>query len=242
MLLLIPALTGQAFKVFPWILDTSQGANHMIMRWLRLYTHSKWLPHQNQTHMVFLMLHMMWMCVQIPQHSGVIMAIDPFKMASTSISNTYEVLQTPISMCCGCAYGHTLQVQLPLLGWPSVWKVHIILRLPIEGQTTVQCGSWGYRPIQDDFHINIKNMKGVAQPSYDVVVHMDMLHHITAAPGPRSRIFWKIQIILATSWGANYIIGCAYGQDLTKLLLPSLANLFEITYSFWLPLEGQITS
>jgi len=50
MLLLIAALTGQAFKVFPWIIDTSQGANHMIMRWLRLYTHSKWLPHQNQTH------------------------------------------------------------------------------------------------------------------------------------------------------------------------------------------------
>ena len=66
--------------------------------------------------------------------------------------------------------------------------------------------------------------------------------HITAAPGPRSRIFWKLQIILATSGGANYIIGCAYGQDLTKLLLLSLANLFESTYSLWLPLEGQITS
>ena len=177
MLLLIAALTGQAFKVFPWILDTSQGANHMIMRWLRLYTHSKWRPHQNQTHMVFLQLHMMWMCVQIPQHSGVIMAIDPFKMASTSISNTYEVLQTPIYLCAVDVH-MVVHYNYSCPCWVGqVFGRYIILWLPIEGQTTVQCGSWGYRPIQDDFHINIKNMKGVAQPSYDVVVHiMDMLH------------------------------------------------------------------
>jgi hypothetical protein len=46
----LPLLTRPCFWKIARILVISWGANHIIVGWLRLWTHSRWLPHQCKTY------------------------------------------------------------------------------------------------------------------------------------------------------------------------------------------------
>jgi hypothetical protein len=79
-----------------------------------------------------------------PELTAVIEAIDPFKWAPISISNTYEVfhnLHMLWMFICTCLYHVTATLLCQAFGISQgFW-------LPHGGQPKVHCSDWGYRPI-----------------------------------------------------------------------------------------------
>jgi hypothetical protein len=56
--------SDKLLEVFSYIWNTSLGANHSIVQYLRLQqTHSSGLTYKYQTHMVFHNLHMLWIWI-----------------------------------------------------------------------------------------------------------------------------------------------------------------------------------
>ncbi len=51
----------------------------------------------------------------------------------------------------GCEYGRVFTLLPPFIGQAFESKYHLDLWLSPKGQSTSQCGGWGYRPIQDGF-------------------------------------------------------------------------------------------
>ena len=95
-------------------------------------------------------------------HDAVFVAIDPFKMAPTSIWNTYKVnynLQL-LRMCIWISPYHTTTALI-------VECLEFWILVVFWEQTTVWVSArlWGCRPIHNSYHINVKHIYGVLQSS-----------------------------------------------------------------------------
>ena len=141
------------------------GVNHSIVRWLRLYIFKMASLTISNTSKGYHNFHMLWMCIgrcilstlqllplarlfcwRLPlnswyllrvrsHHSEVVEAIDPFKMASISISNTSNVFHS-LHMICMFIWKCPCHIITALIGQAFGNKYHLDLWLPPEGQST----------------------------------------------------------------------------------------------------------
>ncbi len=82
----------------------------------------------------------------------------------------------------------------------TLWS-HLEIWVTPGREVMVKCGDWGCRPNQDWFHINVRHMQGVWQPSYAVDVNMDAsLQHYGRSHWPN---FGKSPRNLVISWWTN---------------------------------------
>jgi hypothetical protein len=86
---------------------------------------------------------------------------------------TYTRCST-IIICCGCAYEWVLTM-LQLLSSATSFGTHLprIMDTSLGAKHSAVMCWWGYRPIQDDPHTNVKHMKVVSECQVAVDVHMD---------------------------------------------------------------------
>ncbi len=130
--------------------------------------------------------------------SAVIEAVDPIKIDLTSMSNTYKMFDN-FHMLWMCIWMCPYKITVALVD--QAFGSHIEFLVTPGHQMMVKCGDWGCRPNQDWFHINVKHIQGVWQPSYALDVHMDVsLQHYGCSCWPS---FWKSPRILGNSWASN---------------------------------------